>query len=85
MIRKTYIVTILLTSVFWASFAYAQTASISFNPKEVHQGEPLMIQVNGVASRKSSLTEAYLLSLIMLSTFFFTAGGIDIVIIFLIV
>src|SRR3989344_8684571 len=37
-----------------------------------------------MASRKSSLTEAYLFSFMILSTLFFTEEGMDIVIIFLI-
>jgi murein DD-endopeptidase MepM/ murein hydrolase activator NlpD len=50
--KKVYILITLLVPFLWANFAFAQTASISFNPKTVYQGEPLMIQVNGVPSVK---------------------------------
>ncbi len=46
-IKKSYIVTfVILTSFFGAGFAYAQVNPISFYPKEVHPGEPVMIQID---------------------------------------
>ncbi len=46
-VKKSYIViTFALVSIFGADFAYAQVNPISFFPKEVYQGEPVMIQIN---------------------------------------
>jgi murein DD-endopeptidase MepM/ murein hydrolase activator NlpD len=56
-LRKIYITSIFLIGAFLsASFASAQSVSISFYPEVVSQGEPLMIQINASSTKIKKLT-----------------------------
>lgn len=56
-IKRFYILTVFtLASFSGAGFTYAQTNPISFYPKDVYQGEPVMIQIDSDLNSVRSLT-----------------------------
>ncbi|TSC69975.1 MAG: Peptidase M23 [Parcubacteria group bacterium Gr01-1014_46] len=46
MINRLYITAFVVVSLLGAGFVQAEADSISFSPKDLYQGEPLMIQIN---------------------------------------